>query len=97
MTTEPQLRSVATVFEVCRDTRADLVPSARSLANQQNAGPGQHLDPDSAWCRPPVRAAIPDTKLVVITGAGHVSTLERPEPFNDADREFSRAQSPRSV
>ena len=40
--------------------------------------------------------AIPDTKLVVISGAGHVSNLERPEPFNDAVREFCRAHPPRS-
>jgi pimeloyl-ACP methyl ester carboxylesterase len=38
--------------------------------------------------------AIPDTALVVIPGAGHVSNLEAPEPFNDAVREFCRARSP---
>jgi pimeloyl-ACP methyl ester carboxylesterase len=38
--------------------------------------------------------AIPATKLVVIPGAGHVSNLEQPEPFNDAVREFCRAHSP---
>jgi pimeloyl-ACP methyl ester carboxylesterase len=32
--------------------------------------------------------AIPDTKLVVIPGAGHVSNLEHPERFNEAVREF---------
>jgi pimeloyl-ACP methyl ester carboxylesterase len=37
---------------------------------------------------------IPDTKLVVIPGAGHVSNLERPEPFNQAVSEFCRAHSP---
>ena len=41
--------------------------------------------------------AIPDAKLVVIPGAGHVSNLEQPEPFNDAVREFCRAHSPRSA
>ncbi len=41
--------------------------------------------------------AIPDTKLVVIPGAGHVSNLEQPEPFNDAVREFCRAHSARSA
>jgi pimeloyl-ACP methyl ester carboxylesterase len=39
--------------------------------------------------------AIPDTELVVIPGAGHVSNLEGPEPFNDAVREFCRAHPPR--
>jgi pimeloyl-ACP methyl ester carboxylesterase len=37
--------------------------------------------------------AIPCTELVVIAGAGHVSNLEQPEPFNDAVREFCRAHS----
>jgi pimeloyl-ACP methyl ester carboxylesterase len=41
--------------------------------------------------------AIPDTKLVVIPGAGHVSNLERPDQFNQAVREFCRARSPRST
>jgi pimeloyl-ACP methyl ester carboxylesterase len=40
--------------------------------------------------------AIPDTKLVVIPGAGHVSNLEQTELFNDAVREFCRAHVPRS-
>ena len=39
--------------------------------------------------------AIPDTKLVVIPHAGHVSNLEQPERFNEAVREFCRAHSPR--
>jgi pimeloyl-ACP methyl ester carboxylesterase len=41
--------------------------------------------------------AIPDTKLVVIPGAGHMSNLERPEPFNRAIGEFCRDHSPRSA
>ena len=41
--------------------------------------------------------AIPDARLVVIPGAGHVSNLEQPELFNDAVREFCRAHSPRSA
>ena len=38
--------------------------------------------------------AIPDTTLVTIEGAGHVSNLERPERVNDAVREFCRAHPP---
>ncbi len=38
--------------------------------------------------------AIPDAKLVVISGAGHVPNIERPEQFNAAVREFCRAHSP---
>jgi pimeloyl-ACP methyl ester carboxylesterase len=37
--------------------------------------------------------AIPDTKLVVIPGCGHVSPLEAPDRFNEAVREFCRAHS----
>ncbi len=39
--------------------------------------------------------AIPDTKLVVIPGCGHVSNLEQPEQFNEAVREFCQAHPPR--
>jgi pimeloyl-ACP methyl ester carboxylesterase len=39
--------------------------------------------------------SVPDTKLVVIPGSGHVSNLEKPEQFNEAVREFCRAHSPR--
>ena len=38
--------------------------------------------------------AIPDTKLVVIPGCGHVSNLERPEEFNEAVREFCLIHPP---
>jgi pimeloyl-ACP methyl ester carboxylesterase len=38
--------------------------------------------------------AIPDTRLIVIPGAGHVSNLEHPGRFNDAVREFCRAHPP---
>ena len=37
---------------------------------------------------------IPDTHLVVIEGAGHMSHLERPEYVNDALRRFCRAHTP---
>ena len=39
--------------------------------------------------------AIPDTTLVVIPEAGHVSNLEQPQRFNDAVREWCRDHSPR--
>jgi pimeloyl-ACP methyl ester carboxylesterase len=41
--------------------------------------------------------AIPGAELVVIPGAGHVSNLERPGPFNDAVRAFCRAHPPGSA
>ena len=40
--------------------------------------------------------AIPDSTLVVIEGAGHVSHLERPEQVNEALRDFCRAHAPRT-
>ncbi len=39
--------------------------------------------------------AIPETKLVVIPGAGHVSNLERPAAFNSAVREWCRSHPAR--
>ena len=41
--------------------------------------------------------AIPDTNLVVIPDASHLSNLEQPETFNDAIRELCRAHSPHSA
>lgn len=38
--------------------------------------------------------AIPNTELVVIEGAGHMSNLERPQQINAALREFCRAHPP---
>ncbi len=40
--------------------------------------------------------AIPDSKLVLIPGAGHMSNLERPDQFNQPVREFCRAHPPAS-
>jgi pimeloyl-ACP methyl ester carboxylesterase len=39
--------------------------------------------------------AIPNAKLVVLPGAGHLSHLEQPVQFNDAVREFCRSHPPR--
>jgi pimeloyl-ACP methyl ester carboxylesterase len=41
--------------------------------------------------------ALPDAKLVVIPGAGHVSNLEQPQLFNDAVRDFCRAHPPQTA
>ena len=41
--------------------------------------------------------ALPDAKLVVIPGTGHVSNLEAPELFNDAVPEFCRAHAPHTM
>jgi pimeloyl-ACP methyl ester carboxylesterase len=39
--------------------------------------------------------AIPDAELVVIPGAGHLSSLQKPDVVNQALREFCRRHSPR--
>ena len=41
--------------------------------------------------------AIPDTKLVVIQEAGHMSNLEQPQQVNAAVRAFCRAHPPRAT
>ncbi len=41
--------------------------------------------------------AIPDTKLVVIPGCGHLSNLEQPEQVNAAVRDFCRARPARAT
>jgi pimeloyl-ACP methyl ester carboxylesterase len=41
--------------------------------------------------------AVPNAKLVVIPGAGHVSNLEAPELFNGTVREFCRAHPPHTT
>jgi pimeloyl-ACP methyl ester carboxylesterase len=41
--------------------------------------------------------ALPDAKLVVIPGAGHVSNLEQPQLFNDAVRDFCRVHPPHTA
>ena len=38
--------------------------------------------------------AIPGAQLVVISGAGHLSNLEQPGPFNDAVRNFCGEHPP---
>jgi pimeloyl-ACP methyl ester carboxylesterase len=40
---------------------------------------------------------IPDARLVVIPGAGHVSNLERPDLFDEAVRDFCRAHRSRPI
>lgn len=41
--------------------------------------------------------SIPDATLVMIEGAGHMSSLERPEAVNDAVRDFCRVHPPRRL
>ena len=41
--------------------------------------------------------AIPDAKLIVIPGAGHMSNLEAPELFNHAVRDFCRTHPPQTT
>lgn len=41
--------------------------------------------------------AIPDATLVIVEGAGHLSSLERPEQVNSAVRAFCRARAPHAT
>ena len=38
--------------------------------------------------------AIPNAELTVLPGAGHMSNLEQPGPFNDAVRDFCSRHPP---
>jgi pimeloyl-ACP methyl ester carboxylesterase len=77
--------------------------TAMSEADQRDLLPRIDVPTLLVWgeldARAPLRIArqfeeaIPDTRLVVIPGAGHVSNLERPEALNEAVREFCRAHS----
>ena len=58
-------------------------------------GLGRAGRPLAAPRRPAFKQAIPHAKLAVIPDAGHVSNLEQPALFNEAVREFCRAQSSR--
>jgi pimeloyl-ACP methyl ester carboxylesterase len=81
--------------------------SVMAQADQRDLLPGIRVPTLLVWGEQDARSplsiahqlelAIPDTTLVVIPGAGHLSNLEQPERFNKAVRQFCRAHSPRSA
>jgi pimeloyl-ACP methyl ester carboxylesterase len=106
---EPPAEFVPLLEEMAADVRPDSMRTALLLmaeTDQRDLLPRITVPTLLIWgeldARSPLTVAhqfenaIPDAKLVVIPGAGHVSNLERPGPFNDAVRKFCRAHPPPS-
>jgi pimeloyl-ACP methyl ester carboxylesterase len=102
--TGPPAEFVPLLEEMVRDVRPESMRTALFVmaeADQRDLLPRITVPTLLVWGELDVRSplsvarqfeqAIPDTKLVVIPGAGHVSNLENPELVNEAVREFCRA------
>jgi pimeloyl-ACP methyl ester carboxylesterase len=107
---DPPDAAVALLEEIAADVRPQSMEvqlSVMAEADQRDLLPGIEVPTLLVWgaqdARSPLRVArqferaIPDTTLVVIPDAGHVSNLEQPERFNEAVRRFCRAHSPSST
>ena len=107
---EPPAESVALLDAMAADVRPESMKTALHLmaeTDQRDLLPRIQVPTLLIWgeldARSPLSVArqfqdaVPDAKLVVIPGAGHVSNLEQPELFNDAVREFCSAHPPPSV
>jgi pimeloyl-ACP methyl ester carboxylesterase len=105
---DPPVEFVPLLEEMAADVRPESLRTAllvMSEADQRSLLPRIAVPTLLIWGELDVRSplsvarqferAIPDTKLIVLPGAGHVSNLEQPEGFNDAVREFCRAHAPR--
>jgi pimeloyl-ACP methyl ester carboxylesterase len=107
---DPPAESVALLDEMAAAVRPDSMRTALLVmaeADQRDLLPRIAVPTLLIWgeldARSPLTVAsqfekaIADARLVVIPGAGHVSNLDQPEPFNDAVREFCRAHPARSA
>jgi pimeloyl-ACP methyl ester carboxylesterase len=107
---DPPAEFLPLLEEMAADVRRESMSAALSVmaeADQRDLLPRIAVPTLLIWgqldARSPLNVArqfedaVPDAKLVVIPGAGHVSNLEQPELFNDAIRKFSRVDSPRSA
>jgi pimeloyl-ACP methyl ester carboxylesterase len=107
---DPPDEAVALLAEMAADVRPESMGAQLSVmaqADQRDLLPGIRVPTLLVWGEQDARSplsiahqlelAIPDTTLVVIPGAGHLSNLEQPERFNKAVRQFCRAHSPRSA
>jgi pimeloyl-ACP methyl ester carboxylesterase len=107
---DPPAEFVPLLEEIAADVRPESMRTALSVmseADQRDLLPRIAVPTLLIWgeldARSPLSVArqfeqaIPDAKLVVIPGAGHVSNLERPEQFNRAVSEFCRAHPLRSA
>lgn len=103
---DPPAEFVPLLQEMAADVRPESLRVALSVmadADQRDLLPRIAVPTLLIWGEQDVRSplsvarqfeqAIPDTKLVVIPGCGHVSNLERSGAFNDAVREFYRGHS----
>jgi pimeloyl-ACP methyl ester carboxylesterase len=101
---EPPAEFVPLLEEIAADVRPESLRTQLFLmaeADQRDLLPRITVPTLLIWgeldARSPLGVArqfqetIPETELVVIPGAGHVSHLERPEQVNDAVRKFCRA------
>jgi pimeloyl-ACP methyl ester carboxylesterase len=107
---EPPAEFVPLLDEIAADVRAESLATQVLLmaeADQRDLLPRIAVPTLLIWgeldARSPLSVArqfqetIPETELVVIPGAGHLSHLERPEQVNEAVRNFCRAHPPRSA
>jgi pimeloyl-ACP methyl ester carboxylesterase len=101
---EPPAAFVPLLEEVAADVRAESLRTQLRLmaeADERDLLPRIAVPTLLIWgeldTRSPLevarqfQAAIPETELVLIAGAGHVCHLERPEQVNEAMRRFCRA------
>ena len=107
---EPPAEFVPLLEEIAADVRPQSLKTQLFLmaeADQRDLLPRIAVPTLLIWgeldARSPLSVArqfeetVPETELVVIPGAGHVSHLERPEQVNDAVRKFCRAHPPGSA
>ena len=103
---DPPDEALALLATMAADVRPESMGTQLSVmadADQRDLLPDIRVPTLLVWgaedARSPLRIArqlemaIPDTTLVVIPGAGHVSNLEQPERFNEAVRRFCHAHS----
>jgi pimeloyl-ACP methyl ester carboxylesterase len=101
---DPPADAVAVLEEMAADVRPESMRTQLTVmaeADQRDLLPGIEVPTLLVWGEQDARSplgvarqferAIPDTTLVVIPDAGHVSNLEQPERFNEAVRQFCRA------
>lgn len=105
---EPPPRFVPLVEDIAAGVRPDSLRTrlyAMAKADQRDLLPHIAVPTLLIWgergARSPLsvahqfKQAIPDSKLVVMPGCGHVSNLEAPERLNKAVRDFCRSHPPR--
>ncbi len=104
---DPPAEFVPLLNEIAADVRPETLRTQLSVmaeADQRDLLPRIAVPTLLIWGELDVRSpltvahqfeqAIPDAKLVVVPGCGHVSNLERPDEVNHAVREFCRAHAP---